>query len=476
MKQNLQFKLSQQLTMTPQLQQAIKLLQLSTLELQQELQTALESNPLLELDNNYSEITVTSSQPSDVIDSSEAMEKQNIPEELPLDTNWNEYYTASISDTVNKPNDDSLPYLGETVQSLQSYLMWQLDLSRFSEVDHAIGIAIIESINEQGYLTCSTEDIFTSLAQSSLDIEQNEVDIVLKRIQHFDPIGIGARNLQECLLLQLKQLEQSIPWRDTAILIVEQYLSSLGNRDFKTILKHTQLTENDLKQTIALIQSLNPRPGLSFSSQHADYVLPDVIVQKHNHHWYVELNHHALPKLKINQHYAALANTMNTNDSRFIRTNLQDAHWLIKSLENRNDTLIKVSRCIVEQQQDFFEYGTEYMKPMVLADIARAIDMHESTISRVTTRKYLHCPRGIFELKYFFSSHVNTEEGGGTSSTAIRALIKKLIMAEPPKKPLSDSKIVTLLAEQGIIVARRTVAKYRESLAIPPSNQRKELS
>ncbi len=476
MKQSLQLKLSQQLTMTPQLQQAIKLLQLSTIELQQELQIALESNPLLELDNTYGEIATPESTPFDVIDSSKAMEKQIIPEDLPLDTNWNEYYTATTSDTINFLSDDNTLYLGETTQNLQSHLMWQLNLSHFSHVDYIIAMAIIESINEYGYLTCSTEDIFNNLSSTSLEINQDEVNIVLKRIQHFEPIGIGARNLQECLLLQLKQLDPVTPLRDVAIMIIERYLSLLGNHDFRTLLKQTHLTEDDLKIAITLIQSLNPRPGLSFTSQQPDYVIPDIIVQKHNHQWLAKLNTQILPKLKINQYYAALANTKNPRDSQFIRNNLQDARWLIKSLENRNDTLIKVSRCIVEQQQDFFEHGTEYMKPMVLADIAHTIEMHESTVSRVTTQKYLHCPRGIFELKYFFSSHVNTESGGATSSTAIRALIKKFIMTEPPQKPLSDSKIANLLAEQGIIVARRTVAKYRESLAIPSSNLRKELS
>ncbi len=251
---------------------------------------------------------------------------------------------------------------------------------------------------------------------------------------------------------------------------------TLANHDFRTLMRVTRLKEDVLKEAVNLIQSLDPRPGQSIQTGEPEYVIPDVLVRKHNGHWTVELNSDSIPRLQINQHYASMCNNArNDGDSQFIRSNLQDAKWLIKSLESRNDTLLRVSRCIVEQQQAFFEQGEEYMKPMVLADIAQAVEMHESTISRVTTQKYLHSPRGIFELKYFFSSHVNTEGGGEASSTAIRALVKKLIAAENPAKPLSDSKLTSLLSEQGIMVARRTVAKYRESLSIPPSNQRKQL-
>lgn len=477
MKQGLQLKLSQQLAMTPQLQQAIRLLQLSTLELQQEIQTALENNPLLDLEDPFGEVSTREETEFEALDSSDALEQQHMPEELPLDASWEEVYTAGTpSGTQSDYGAADFPiYQGETTQSLQDYLMWQVNLTRFSPIDLAVATAIIESIDDTGYLTTPIEEIHASLSENEYDLELDEVEVVLKRIQHLDPIGVGARNLQECLLIQLNHLTDDTPWQPEATLIVKEYLSMLGNHDFRGLIKHTHLKEEQIKQAIALIQSLDPRPGLSLEAQETDYVIPDVIVCKHQNEWIVELNSEAIPRLKINQQYAALSNVQNASDSQFIRNNIQDAKWLIKSLESRNETLLNVSRRIVEQQQEFFELGEEYMKPMVLADIANAIEMHESTISRVTTQKYLHCPRGIFELKYFFSSHVNTDAGGEASSTAIRALVKKLIAAENPSKPLSDSKIVTLLAEQGMIVARRTVAKYRESLSIPPSNQRKLL-
>ncbi len=318
------------------------------------------------------------------------------------------------------------------------------------------------------------EDILESMGDEEIDID--EVEAVLKRIQRFDPVGVAAKDLRDCLLIQLSQFDKTTPWLEEARLIISDHLDLLANHDFRTLMRVTRLKEDVLKEAVNLIQSLDPRPGQSIQTGEPEYVIPDVLVRKHNGHWTVELNSDSIPRLQINQHYASMCNNArNDGDSQFIRSNLQDAKWLIKSLESRNDTLLRVSRCIVEQQQAFFEQGEEYMKPMVLADIAQAVEMHESTISRVTTQKYLHSPRGIFELKYFFSSHVNTEGGGEASSTAIRALVKKLIAAENPAKPLSDSKLTSLLSEQGIMVARRTVAKYRESLSIPPSNQRKQL-
>ena len=301
-------------------------------------------------------------------------------------------------------------------------------------------------------------------------------DLLVKRVQRFDPVGVAAKDLRDCLLIQLSQFDKATPWLEEARLIISDHLDLLANHDFRTLMRVTRLKEDVLKEAVNLIQSLDPRPGQSIQTGEPEYVIPDVLVRKHNDRWVVELNSDSIPRLQINQHYAAMCNSArNDADSQFIRSNLQDAKWLIKSLESRNDTLLRVSRCIVEQQQAFFEQGEEFMKPMVLADIAQAVEMHESTISRVTTQKYLHSPRGIFELKYFFSSHVNTEGGGEASSTAIRALVKKLIAAENPAKPLSDSKLTSMLSEQGIMVARRTVAKYRESLSIPPSNQRKQL-
>ncbi|HHU3264263.1 TPA: RNA polymerase factor sigma-54, partial [Escherichia coli] len=471
-----QLRLSQQLAMTPQLQQAIRLLQLSTLELQQELQQALESNPLLEQIDTHEEIDTRETQDSETLDTADALEQKEMPEELPLDASWDTIYTAGTpSGTSGDYIDDELPvYQGETTQTLQDYLMWQVELTPFSDTDRAIATSIVDAVDDTGYLTVPLEDILESMGDEEIDID--EVEAVLKRIQRFDPVGVAAKDLRDCLLIQLSQFDKTTPWLEEARLIISDHLDLLANHDFRTLMRVTRLKEDVLKEAVNLIQSLDPRPGQSIQTGEPEYVIPDVLVRKHNGHWTVELNSDSIPRLQINQHYASMCNNArNDGDSQFIRSNLQDAKWLIKSLESRNDTLLRVSRCIVEQQQAFFEQGEEYMKPMVLADIAQAVEMHESTISRVTTQKYLHSPRGIFELKYFFSSHVNTEGGGEASSTAIRALVKKLIAAENPAKPLSDSKLTSLLSEQGIMVARRTVAKYRESLSIPPSNQRKQL-
>ena len=476
MKQGLQLRLSQQLAMTPQLQQAIRLLQLSTLELQQELQQALESNPLLEQIDTHEEIDTRETHDSETLDTADALEQKEMPEELPLDASWDTIYTAGTpSGTSGDYIDDELPvYQGETTQTLQDYLMWQVELTPFSDTDRAIATSIVDAVDDTGYLTVPLEDILESMGDEEIDID--EVEAVLKRIQRFDPVGVAAKDLRDCLLIQLSQFDKTTPWLEEARLIISDHLDLLANHDFRTLMRVTRLKEDVLKEAVNLIQSLDPRPGQSIQTGEPEYVIPDVLVRKHNGHWTVELNSDSIPRLQINQHYASMCNNArNDGDSQFIRSNLQDAKWLIKSLESRNDTLLRVSRCIVEQQQAFFEQGEEYMKPMVLADIAQAVEMHESTISRVTTQKYLHSPRGIFELKYFFSSHVNTEGGGEASSTAIRALVKKLIAAENPAKPLSDSKLTSLLSEQGIMVARRTVAKYRESLSIPPSNQRKQL-
>lgn len=413
MKQGLQLRLSQQLAMTPQLQQAIRLLQLSTLELQQELQQALESNPLLEQIDTHEEIDTRETQDSETLDTADALEQKEMPEELPLDASWDTIYTAGTpSGTSGDYIDDELPvYQGETTQTLQDYLMWQVELTPFSDTDRAIATSIVDAVDDTGYLTVPLEDILESMGDEEIDID--EVEAVLKRIQRFDPVGVAAKDLRDCLLIQLSQFDKTTPWLEEARLIISDHLDLLANHDFRTLMRVTRLKEDVLKEAVNLIQSLDPRPGQSIQTGEPEYVIPDVLVRKHNGHWTVELNSDSIPRLQINQHYASMCNNArNDGDSQFIRSNLQDAKWLIKSLESRNDTLLRVSRCIVEQQQAFFEQGEEYMKPMVLADIAQAVEMHESTISRVTTQKYLHSPRGIFELKYFFSSHVNTEGGG----------------------------------------------------------------
>lgn len=505
MRPTLQLRVGQSLTMTPQLQQAIKLLQLSTLDLQQEIQEVLESNPLLEVDernaidetvnaeqNNLEEAFESASAPAteissandvsdeqssniDEISTTEALEKTDIPEELNIDTTWDESYSAGTSNTgaISTPADD-FTYQGETTDSIQDHLSWQMQLTPFSDTDKAIAIAIIEAVDDAGYLTVSAEDILSSVGTE--DLELDEVEAVLKRINMFDPIGVAARSIPECLLIQLNQFDEDTPYLKESKLIISEHIDLLGNRDYRQLMRKTKLKEDELREVMRLIQSLNPRPGDAIIKGEEQYITPDVSVEKKNGRWLVTLNPDTAPKLGINQQYAAMSKSMkSSDDGQFIRNNLQEAKWFIKSLQQRNDTLLKVSNCIVQRQQGFFEHGAEAMKPMVLNDVAEAVDMHESTISRVTTQKYMDTPRGIFELKYFFSSHVSTENGGECSSTAIRSLIQKLIVAEVPAKPLSDSKMAELLADQGIKVARRTIAKYRESLNIPPSNQRKSL-
>lgn len=486
MRQSLQLKIGQQLTMTPQLQQAIRLLQLSSLDLQAEIQEALDSNPLLEVETeteSNSPDTDSQTQPSPADDSqqetSDVLNNDQLPDELPVDSSWDDTYTSSTpasgSSTSSQSFDgDADTYQGETSDSLQDHLLWQMRLSHFSDEDTAIAEVIIESIDDNGYLCTATEDIVTALGDP--EIGADEVHMVLKRIQHFDPVGVAARSVAECLQIQLCQLFADHPLTASAIELTEQHMDLLGNRDYRTIMRKMKLSEAQLKAIMQLIQQLQPHPGEVIAQKPVEYVVPDVSVIKKQGRWVVELNPDSVPKLKVNEEYAALSKSAkNAADSNYIKSHTQEARWFIKSLESRNDTLLKVANCVVQRQQSFFEHGEEAMKPMVLNDIAEAVDMHESTISRVTTQKFLHCPRGVFELKYFFSSHVNTEAGGECSSTAIRALIKKLVAAENPAKPLSDSKIAELIAEQGIKVARRTIAKYRESLNIASSSQRKSL-
>jgi RNA polymerase sigma-54 factor len=505
MRQSLQLRMGQQLTMTPQLQQAIRLLQLSTLDLQQEIQEALDSNPLLEVDEsdlesgsdgNDPEKSLKDSEHSEQLqdsiqdghgdepvsdyelDSDAALSKDTVSEELAMDVTWDEYMSAAPSSSSGSMPEDETIYQGEIIETLHEYLMWQLELTPFSPTDKAIAVAIVEAVDDAGLLTISTEDIVESMNEGNDEelIELDEVEAVLKRIQLFDPVGIAARSLQECLCIQLNQFDRNTPYIAETKMILNEHIDLLANRDYRTIMKKTKLKEPELKEVMTLIHSLNPKPAASIIREESEYVIPDVSVKKIKGRWVVELNPECMPKIRVNDHYAAMSRSVkSSSDSQFIRSHLQEAKWFIKSLESRNETLMKVTNCIVQQQQAFFEHGPEAMKPMVLNDVAEMVEMHESTISRVTTQKYMHTPRGIFELKYFFSSHVSTENGGECSSTAIRALIKKLIAAENTAKPLSDSKIADILAEQGIKVARRTIAKYRESLSIPPSNQRKSL-
>ncbi len=493
MKQSLQLKVSQQLTMTPQLQQAIRLLQLSTLDLQQEIQSALDSNPLLEVgeddiqgadshseaDSNLNRDEPAESSSSEGLETSAVDDtwSEGIPEDLPVDSNWDDVYqpaTTVRQSSGSEGGDQDFVSRSTSNESLEDHLRWQLNLSRMSDVDRLIAMAIIDSVTPDGRLACTIDDILLSFVDYP-DIEEEEVLAVLHRLQQFDPPGVLGRDLRECLLIQLKQLPPNTPWLKQATDVVSGYLDLLGSRDYNLLMRRSRLSEEQLKHALALIQTLNPTPGSMIAPSETEYVVPDVFVSKRNGSWLVELNPDIAPKLQINSHYASMSKQCSGADSSYIRDNLQEARWFLKSLQSRNETLMKVASKIVEYQRGFLEYGEEAMKPLILHDIAEAVEMHESTISRVTTQKYMHTPRGIFELKYFFSSHVSTDAGGECSSTAIRALIKKLIAAENPKKPLSDSKITNLLAEQGIQVARRTIAKYREAMIIPPSNERKRL-
>ena len=483
--------------MTPQLQQAIRLLQLSTLDLQQEIHQALESNPMLELiegieedENQATDANANSESASQAADSPDKKTADNldeeywqseIPKDLEVDSSWDDVYTNSPPPSQNFEADDfDYESRNSAEETLQDHLLWQLNLTPMSESDEAIAIAIIDAIDPNGWLTVDLESILAGF-DPELEIGLDEMLAVLHRIQQFDPIGVGYRNLSECLLVQLNHLgEHNQPKIvENAKLIVREYIELLGHRDYALLMRKTKLKEAELADTIALIEDLDPRPGANIAPGSTDYVVPDVIVTKHvnSGKWKVELNPETAPKIRINSSYASLVKRADTSsDNNFLRDNLQEARWFLKSLQSRNETLMKVATRIIEHQKDFLEYGDEAMKPLVLHDIAEAVSMHESTISRVTTQKYMYTPRGIFELKYFFSSHVSTKGGGECSSTAIRAIIKKLIAAENKRKPLSDSKITELLEEKGINVARRTIAKYRESLSIPPSNERKRLS
>ncbi|RMF18038.1 MAG: RNA polymerase factor sigma-54 [Gammaproteobacteria bacterium] len=497
MKTSLQLKIGQQLTMTPQLQQAIRLLQLSTLDLQQEIQAALESNPMLEVteeqpdqaperedtvreDGNTAD-TTESADPQDAPEApgSDESFNESIPEDLPVDTAWDDIYQGTTLSYGGAAGDEDFDFESRNsrTESLKDHLEWQLNLTPLSDTDRAIAEIVVDAVDDDGYLTQSVEDILDAVNQGREEpVEVDEVEAVLKRVQQLDPAGVAARDLQECLMIQLGQLPEDTPWLPEARKVVRHYIHLLGNRDYAQVMRRARLKEPQLKEVLRLIQSLNPKPGSIINSGQSEYIIPDVIVRKKEGVWRVELNPEIAPRIRVNPMYAGLVRRAdNSSDNTFLKDQLQEAKWFIKSLRSRNETLLKVATRIVEHQQAFLEHGEEAMKPLVLHDIAEAVGMHESTISRVTTQKYMHTPRGVFELKYFFSSHVSTDSGGECSSTAIRAMIRKLIADEPPKKPLSDSKIATILGEQGIQVARRTVAKYREAMNIPPSNERKRL-
>ena len=502
MKQTLQIRLGQQLTMTPQLQQAIRLLQLSSMELELEVQQALDSNLMLELeeeDRDPLEYAGEGATPAgagaeddydsgvfgaeDSVDHDELpAAPEHIPTDLPVDSDWEDVFDSTVgpAGSGSAPDEDRQEF--ENVRnsggSLREHLLEQVNLLKLSPVDRTIAVAIVDALNEDGYLETPVPEIrdLLNAVPGATEVDEDEVEVVLKQVQALDPAGVAARDLKECLLLQLRQLAVDTPWLPEATRLCESYLEAMGGRDYNLVMRRMKLSQDELRQVMALVRTLDPKPGARYNETPPEYLVPDVFVRKLRGRWKVELNPDAVPQVRVNPYYASLIRRAdNSASNNTLKTHLQEAKWFIKSLQSRSETLVRVAAAIVERQQGFLEFGEEAMKPMVLHDIADELGMHESTISRVTSRKYMHTPRGIFELKYFFSSHVSTDQGGEASSTAIRAVIKKLIAAEACDKPLSDSKIATILTRQGINVARRTVAKYREGMQIPPSNERKRL-
>jgi RNA polymerase sigma-54 factor len=471
MKQALQLKLGQQLVLTPQLQQAIKLLQMSTIDLQQTIDETLESNALLEHDTDDS--TEDSAESQDV-DFSDPTSVDEATQELAVDTTWEDILPSAAPPQSNYQTDAQFAEQDSEERSLQDHLLWQLNLTRFSDIDRVIALALIDAIDTDGRLTQTPEGIQSDLSIDGVDLE--EVLAVLHRLQHFEPSGLFAEDLRECLLIQLRQLPPSTPFRDVAGALVSRHLSQLPSTPLRQLAKKLRAEESELEGAMQLIRSLDPTPGASIGGEQTGYVTPDIFVRQHNDRWLVELNPDISPKLRVNEHYVAILSEGSASDRGYAKEHLQEARWFMKSLQSRNETLLKVASKIVEHQRSFLERGEIGMKPLVLADIASEVDLHESTVSRATTQKYMHTPRGTFELKYFFSSRITGDDGEDASSTAIKATIRQLVTDEDIRKPLSDAKLCVLLKEQGMTVARRTIAKYREQLNIPPSNERKRLN
>ncbi len=498
LRQGLDIRIGQSLSMTPQLQQAIRLLQLSSLELQEEIQQALEENPLLQLGEDDLPYSATDQQQADAAgsdlgseadsslnpetaadtpDSSMAME---IPDDLNIDTSWDEVYDTSgagngSSGDSEGDNQSFLENQAESDDDLQYHLLWQVRMSNLTPVDKRIAELIIQSLDEAGYLCDPLEDILASLSDELL-IEMDDVETVLKYIQHLDPPGVAARDLRECMLIQLGQQRPQTELHPIARRLLENHLDLLEKRDYKELQRRLKIDQDGLEAIITLLRTLQPRPGNAFAGAATDYITPDVFVHKVRNNWVVSLNSKVTPDLQINQLYADMIGQVKSgSDNSYLKNNLQQARWLIRSLESRNTTILNVAKAIVERQNAFMQYGEQAMKPLILRNIAEELEMHESTISRVTTNKYMYTPRGIFEFKYFFSSQLDTDTGSSCSSTAIRAMIKQLIADEDSRSPLSDSTLTQMLKEQGINVARRTVAKYREAMTIPSSHERKAL-
>ena len=480
MKQSLNLNLSQSLTMTPALQQAIRMLQLSTLDLKTEIQEALETNVMLEADDGHDEIDAREATRAEAAETQRSASdaSADIPENLPVDADWNDIYSGSAAPAPAPTSDDEdyWDYRQANLTStpdLHAHLTWQADMHRFSDVQRAIADHLIDAINERGLLD-DWQELAPRLARD-FETDEAAIETVLAEIHRFDPPGVAARNLAECLSIQLHQMPDDTPARDIALRIVDnEPLECLASRDRAALARRLGIETEDLERAIALIQTLQPQPGEAFSDHESNYVVPEVFVTRQSSRWQVSLNAEIAPRLRINSQYLALIKRADKSaDQTTLKSHLQEARFFLNSLKSRNDTLLQVAQTIVEAQRAFLEYGEEAMKPLVLRDVAEQLDIHESTVSRATANKYMQTPRGIFELKYFFSSHVSTTDGGSASATAIQAMIKRMVAEERPGKPLSDSKLAELLLENGIQVARRTVAKYREALSIAPSHERR---
>lgn len=491
MKQTLQLKLTQHLTLTPQLQQSIRLLQLSTVELNSEVERMLQENPLLEKADTEDDAVASAlplSGPARTVEPIEPPPDERRPDEPAFESTQPvdrversdfEDYSGGESDwgggrTGRDDDDDGFFPQQVASNTLRDHLIGQLAVLNLPLRDRQIVAALIDAVDEDGYLTASVEDLLACFPPE-LGIEPEEISIALKYLQSFDPVGVGARNAAECLALQLKALPESTPCRSEALKVVTNHLPLLAARDFTRLKRLLHTDDAGVRAMRSLVTSLNPRPGASFAKSEANYVIPDVVVRKVRGQWVASLNEAAMPKLKLNRIYADILTRNRESSNHQLAAQLQEAKWLIRNVQQRFETILRVSQAIVSRQRRFFEHGEVAMRPMVLREIADMLGLHESTISRVTTQKYMLTPRGTYELKYFFGSHVATDSGGACSATAIRALIKQLIGAENPKTPLTDSRIANLLGDQGIVVARRTIAKYREALQIPPVNQRKAI-
>jgi len=479
MKHSLQLRLSQHLTLTPQLQQSIRLLQLSTLELNQELERILQDNPLLERDDEPREYPVTAVEnaPS-VTATTPATEEESQPADAEQAERENVDFSALDNAPASAHRDDAedseYQQVAADAPTLRVHLLTQLSLTNLPERDRRLVALLSDSLDDDGYLTQSLEEL-AGILPPELEVDLDDLQIALRHLQNLEPVGVGARSLSECLALQLALLPADTPQLGAALETVKNHLEALAARDFTRLKKLLRCEDGTLRSVQKLITGLNPRPGRNFFTEETRYVVPDVIVKKVKGVWIASLNPDAMPKLRINRLYAEILQRNRNAGSQQLTSQLQEAKWLIKNVQQRFDTILRVSQSIVDRQRHFFEHGEVAMRPLVLREIAETLDLHESTVSRVTTQKFMHTPRGIFELKYFFGSHVTTEAGGSASSTAIRALIKQLVAAENARKPLSDGHISEILSQQGIMVARRTVAKYRESMQILPVNLRKTL-